>query len=154
MLRTVMKATSWLIPIAIASVSCGGDKAKDRPLGSESSGKAGVATRAGCPAGKPERDAFHACSIIKEAEACKAQGGTWKGFVRMSGETTYSCECPVPDEGCPCEKSSDCMSACLVPGVGSNVRCTAATEGQCGRSALGCQCILDDKGKAGNLCAD
>ena len=33
---------------------------------------------------------------------------------RKSGGSIMGCECPMPDEGCTCAKSTDCISLCQI----------------------------------------
>ncbi len=71
----------------------------------------------------------------------------------MSGDV-FACICPLPDEGCPCEKESDCLGRCQVPGPDGSEPCKSAAGAVCARSTLGCHCVVDENGKAGTLCAD
>jgi hypothetical protein len=96
--------------------------------------------------------AFDVCRQATSESACVAAGGRWGS----GGITTFSrCFCPTGQDGCPCDRLSQCLGACVAPSHPLD-QCSTVTMGVCQSVVpdFGCVCTLRPEDDFSGLCAD
>jgi len=94
---------------------------------------------------------FASCIGSSNRSACEQAGGSWHA-IGLSDDPI--CVCPTGQAGCSCDRSSDCLGACLAE-MSTMWDCSDA-RGTCSDVApnVGCWCWFDDQGNASGICAD
>jgi hypothetical protein len=96
------------------------------------------------------------CTSAVDPTSCAAAGGNW---TRIGLSPMPSCVCPTGQDGCPCARQGDCLSACTAPlpgGAPTTHTCDAVASGTCTPTSpwVGCWCWFDAQGSAQPICAD
>lgn len=97
-------------------------------------------------------DRFPSCIAAETEAPCLAAGGVWTPIgIRLEPE----CVCPTGQEGCACNRSTDCLGACSATLAGVPAECSTV-QGVCAGEApiVGCRCWFDEGGDARPLCVD
>ena len=121
--------------------------------GSQSSQASPANQPEGTKCATPEQArAYSACRAASGQTDCKAKGGTWVEVPLFSFGSEFICACELPDRGCPCKTSKDCVAQCIAPG---GDKCKSNEGATCQSwSRGGCRCLVDDTGRVTPLCAD
>lgn len=112
--------------------------------------------RSGCPATQADRDRYNACVRSDDESTCKKNSGAWgdKLVGGASGKLMIACACQIPDQGCPCKKSGECVGDCVLSPPADWADCPKDGQATCQPHAFGCHCWVDREGKVEGGCID
>jgi hypothetical protein len=96
---------------------------------------------------------YRLCLGADTETECVTAGGTWITFPFSGME---GCQCPTGQEGCPCNRPSDCVARCYAPLDGGFDSCRLVDVGTCSgqEPEAGCWCEFVDEGEAYPFCSD
>jgi hypothetical protein len=96
---------------------------------------------------------YPACRAADDEASCLAAGGTW---TRIGLSPVEACQCPTGQGGCPCDRRTDCLTACIAPTTGGVFACDGVTVGSCSPVGItvGCWCFFDAEGNVEGICVD
>ncbi|MBI4702488.1 MAG: hypothetical protein HY744_15320 [Deltaproteobacteria bacterium] len=97
---------------------------------------------------------YPACASAGDQSSCEAAGGSWT-IVGLDHEPR--CLCPTGQGGCPCNRLSQCLSACVADPVDGVFDCEGVVAGHCSPVSItvGCLCwFIDETGVPQGMCTD